>query len=109
MAWSTSDRSSRLPRNWAVLRRRVLSLANHTCEKCRAPATEVDHINAGDDHSLINLQALCATCHQRKSIAEGHAANRRKQAELRALTKRPQETHPGTLRRPAKPLTRKGW
>jgi 5-methylcytosine-specific restriction endonuclease McrA len=43
---------------------------------CNAESTEVDHVNAGDDHSLLNLQGICQPCHGRKSAQEGQAASR---------------------------------
>lgn len=109
MAWDSSNRRKRLPRGWDALQRRVIALAGGICAQCGGKANQADHIRPGDDDSLTNLQALCSPCHRSKSAAEGHEANRRKQAELRALTRRPAESHPGTLKRPAKPLPRKGW
>jgi hypothetical protein len=38
------------------------------------PATDVDHIVAGDDHEPSNLQALCRFHHARKSAREGASA-----------------------------------
>lgn len=57
--------------------RRVLRRDGGTCQLCGAPATEVDHINAGDNHHPNNLQAICTTCHRRKSSSEGGSARRR--------------------------------
>ena len=111
MGWETSDRRQRLPRNWPAICKRVYSLYGGVCANpdCDSRASEVDHIVPGDDHSLGNLQPLCGPHHREKTLREAHAANRQKQAELRALKKRPQESHPGSLKRPAKPLTRRGW
>ena len=74
----------------------VLQEADFVCELriegvCVGWATEVDHINRGDDHSRENLRAACRRCHAKKSSAEGHARKR----ELRELRKRRVERHPG--------------
>jgi 5-methylcytosine-specific restriction endonuclease McrA len=97
MAWDGSTRRSRLPKNWPLLRRRVLRRDNHSCQMpfsdgrlCGAEATDVDHIEPGDDHSMANLRALCAWCHARKSSAEGGRAA----ALTRVRIERPKPTHP---------------
>lgn len=91
MSWSSSDRRSRLPADWPKRRAHVLK-RDPRCKLCYAdictgPSTEVDHINAGDDHRLSNLQGACSPCHARKSGREGVAA---KPSRLR-----PVEQHPG--------------
>lgn len=97
MSWAGSQRRHRLPANWHLnYRLPVLNDADWICELridgvCVGTASEVDHINRGDDHSRSNLRAVCRRCHAKKSSAEGHARKR----ELRALRKRPQERHPG--------------
>jgi 5-methylcytosine-specific restriction endonuclease McrA len=58
---------------------------------CLGTASEVDHIERGDDHSRSNLRAVCFRCHAKKSSAEGVARKR----ELRELRNRQQERHPG--------------
>ena len=99
MAWSTSDRHSRLPDEWQAIRRRVQARARGRCEAtvhapgCDGRGTECDHIQPGDDHSLTNLQMLSHACHTAKTQAEAAARNRRDAA----LRKRPTETHPGKL------------
>lgn len=73
----------------------ILRRDRYACQirgpRCTDMATEVDHIRPGDDHSMSNLQAVCAACHSQKSAREGNAA----QARLRALRLRPAERHPG--------------
>ena len=74
----------------------VLRDADWICELryegiCIGTASEVDHINRGDDHSRANLRAVCWRCHAKKSSMEGHARKR----ELRELRKRRSERHPG--------------
>ncbi|WP_074367871.1 HNH endonuclease [Mycobacteroides abscessus] len=93
--WSGSSRNLRLPPNWGEIRRRILDRDNHLCRirllGCLGTASEVDHIVRGDDHSDENLRGACASCHARKSSAEGNDRKR----QLRALRKRPPERHPG--------------
>lgn len=96
MGWETSRRRHRLPENWHAIRMPVLRDAGFVCELryegvCVGTASEVDHINRGDDHSRSNLRAACWRCHAKKSSMEGHARKR----ELRELRKRKQERHPG--------------
>ena len=97
MAWQGSTRRARLPKNWPSLRRRVMRRDKGLCQMpfsdgrlCGAEATDVDHIEPGDDHSMENLQALCGWCHARKSASEGGRAA----AATRVRIARPKPTHP---------------
>lgn len=81
VVWSSSDRRSRLPSDWASRRLAVFARDRSACQwrlgdgrVCGAVASEVDHVVAGDDHSLSNLRALCSTHHRAKSSGEGWAA-----------------------------------
>lgn len=113
MAWSSSDRKSRLPSNWLALRRTVLERCGGRCEvlkkdgsRCWDKATEVDHIQRGDDHSLVNLRGICSWHHARKSAQEGVEARR----ERNAILYRAPEKHPGIIpASQAKPLPNKGF
>ena len=95
MSWDTSSRRSGLPSNWHLIRDRVLRNAGWLCEIgyscCAVEATEVDHINRGNNHQVSNLRAACKPCHARKSSAEGNSRRR----QLKALRYRPTERHPG--------------
>lgn len=103
MSWDSSDRRSRLPANWSSLRRKRLSMDHYMCQwvlpdgtLCLDSATEVDHIIAGDNHALTNLQSLCYMHHSRKSSSEGgaaRAANRRRISQ----SFRRAEKHPGSM------------
>lgn len=97
MGWENSNRREHLPADWQKRRARVLHVASHRCqvvsatgERCTAPANEVDHIIAGDDHAYTNLQAICRDHHRAKTAAEAHAA--------RNLRRRQPESHPGDKR-----------
>jgi 5-methylcytosine-specific restriction protein A len=90
VAWSTSDRHSRLPPGWSKIRAAVLK-KQPTCQingpSCTYVSTQADHIVAGDDHSMGNLQGVCYPCHATKSSTEGHTA--------KPTRRRPPERHPG--------------
>jgi 5-methylcytosine-specific restriction protein A len=96
MGWESSNRKRRLPRDWHRLRAIVLRNANHQCEvieegkRCPNNATDVDHIIAGDDHSIGNLRAICTQHHKVKSSHEGNAARKQKYS-------RKSELHPGYI------------
>lgn len=99
MAWEGSTRKYRLPSNWATLRLRVLRRDSYRCQVrnasgvlCGAPAREVDHIVAGDNHDLSNLRAICTWHHRRKSSAEGNYSPRRRKRPSKFRTP---ERHPG--------------
>ncbi len=93
MSWYTSNRRNSLPSNWEAIRAKVLREASYRCAieygGCTGVATEVDHINPGNDHT--RCQAACKPCHSKKSSAEGVSRRR----ELNKLKKRPAERHPG--------------
>jgi 5-methylcytosine-specific restriction protein A len=96
MSWSTSDRYERLPSNWEYLKHEVMVRDGGRCQirwddGCEGEATDVDHVDPGDDHRLENLQAGCGHCHARKSAREGNNAK----AKLRRMRKRPTGRHPG--------------
>ena len=92
--WASTSRP--LPKNWAVLRRRVLR-SSDVCSICgQSGADEVDHIlprHKGGSDEPENLRAVHRRCHARKSSAEGHA----RKNELRKLRYRPTGRHPGAL------------
>jgi 5-methylcytosine-specific restriction protein A len=74
--WSTSTRRQRLPSDWPKRRAVVKRRAQGQCQAqvhepdCPRIGTECDHIIAGDDHSLSNLQWLSGPCHRAKTLAE---------------------------------------
>lgn len=98
MPWSTSDRRTRLPPNWAAIRRRILD-RDPTCRcpgcrhhpgRCTWPSTEVDHIGSDLDHSDANLRGLCHPCHATRSGQQGAAAR-----GAGPQRRRPPAPHPG--------------
>ena len=101
MAWTTSDRAARLPKDWNQRRRAILTRDQHQCQArehepdCDGTATEVDHIISGDDHSMSNLQALSAECHKAKTARD----NANRLADIRAMRYRAEEDHPGRITR----------
>ncbi|MFV8233066.1 HNH endonuclease [Mycolicibacterium fortuitum] len=98
MTWYSSDRRNGLPKNWPALRKRILERDNHLCQiqgpRCLVAASDVDHIQRGNDHAEDNLQSACSPCHLDKTSAESVA--RRKQ--LREARYRRPDRHPGALR-----------
>jgi len=59
-------------REWGKLRARYLA-ANPFCAKCGYDATEVDHkvpLARGGTNDEENLQALCKSCHSKKTRSE---------------------------------------
>jgi 5-methylcytosine-specific restriction endonuclease McrA len=89
-AWAGSTRRQRLPTDWPERRLAVLERDGWCCRlrfaPCVGAASDADHIKAGDDHRLENLQAVCEPCHRVKSSREGH--------EARLRLRRPPEPHP---------------
>jgi 5-methylcytosine-specific restriction protein A len=94
MPWLGSTRRTRLPKDWAWRRARVLERDGYRCtaiehgHRCPYAATDVDHRTPGDDHRLANLQALCRWHHARKSSREGNDARRARSAR-RGIPKHP--------------------
>ncbi len=89
--WAGSTRRSRLPKDWAKTRARILKRDGHRCWVCGQPgATEVDHVQPGDNHAESNLAAIHTDCHKAKTAAEGVQAR-----AARPQRQRPTEAHPG--------------
>jgi 5-methylcytosine-specific restriction protein A len=101
--WQGSTRLFRLPKDWQRRRQAVIRRDGGRCRSCGAPgARDVDHVLAGDNHDLANLQLLCRRCHLAKSAREGStaaAAARTRHPSYR----RPPEPHPGTIHHPRRP------
>ena len=95
MAWASSTRSARLPRNWRRLRAAVKKRAGGLCEAsvhhpdCNGVGAQCDHVTPGDDHSLSNLAWLSVPCHRAKTLLEATEARRR------VGRKRTTPLHPG--------------
>ena len=97
--WSGSDRKARLPADWEERRTTIRDRAGGRCQatmrdstRCVETGTDCDHIVHGDDHSLKNLQWLCAWHHRKKTAREALEARR----FIRIPSARkPRETHPG--------------
>ena len=98
MVWSAgaSARAARLPADWSTRRVRVLRRDSYRCQArdslsvpCGELANQVDHVVAGDNHNLENLESLCRWHHARKSSAEGRAAQSRRPTARRDLEPRP--------------------
>lgn len=94
--WAGSDRKARLPSDWDERRAFALRRDGWRCcamtayGRCAQIATDVDHVQRGDDHSYANLQSLCAEHHRIKTAAEAVEARREKYTTPR----RPPERHP---------------
>jgi len=105
MAWSSSNRRARLPRDWPARRAAVRDRAQGACEAethhphCTGIGAECDHRIANDDHSLTNLQWLSVACHAAKTAAESARARESRRAALRL----PHEGHPGAMNKYAGP------
>jgi 5-methylcytosine-specific restriction enzyme A len=105
--WANDGRrKSQLPKNWQQIRLKVLERDGYRCRGilpdgrgtvCGRYANQCDHIDQsrGDDHTLDNLQSLCASCHARKWGKEG-AANT---PQVKYPMNRKPGLHPG-LKRP---------
>lgn len=89
---ASSPRKLGLPPDWSSRRVRVLQRDRFICRRCGAAATDVDHIDSPDDHSMGNLQALCHSCHMKKTGRAGGSAPRRPRRKSR-----PRPRHPGLL------------
>lgn len=89
MAGQWGDRGSRhergYGRHWTRLRAYVMHRDAWLCQPCKragrlTPAREVDHItpkSEGGTDDGENLQAICFSCHRRKTAAEAHRGRRR--------------------------------
>jgi 5-methylcytosine-specific restriction protein A len=104
VAWSTSNRKSRLPADWPQRCKVILKRDGYRCQhvrydtgaKCGAYANQCDHKDQDRswDHSYANLQSLCEHHHSVKSSSEGGNAAAKAAARRRDAKKR---RHPGLL------------
>ena len=82
MTWQRTGSSKRrlqLPADWPTIRRAVIQ-RDQVCVQCGAPGNQVDHIGNPLDHSLSNLQLLCAEDHKKKTARQGITASRKRAA-----------------------------
>ena len=76
-SWSTSNRRADLPTDWPNIRKRVMLRDRYLCYVCGNAARDVDHIDDPHDHTDANLAAVCAPCHDNKTLAEAAEGRRR--------------------------------
>jgi hypothetical protein len=102
--WRGSTRRGRLPADWPQRCTAVREIHGTSCYLCAHPnASDTDHVNRGDDHSLGNLRPICGArcprcadehrtpCHVVKSSREGGQAAQ----AARPKRARAPEQHPG--------------
>lgn len=102
--WRGSTRRQRLPADWPQRCAMAREVYGTTCYLCHhEAASDTDHVNRGDDHSVSNLRPICGTrcqqcaaenrtpCHAAKSSREGGQAAQ----AARPRRQRPAEPHPG--------------
>ena len=65
--------------------------AEHHVPACDGIGTQCDHIQAGDNHQLDNLQWLSTPCHLAKTLTEAT------EARGRVARKRTTPPHPGHI------------
>lgn len=93
---NTSTRRKQLPKNWPQLRAQILARDDHTCQiqapGCTIKATDVDHIQRGNNHDPTNLRAACHHCHM---VRTGHDGGKTRRRPKRAY--RQPQTHPAYI------------
>lgn len=101
MPWASSDRRSRLPKDWHKVRARTWLAAGGRCQwvtdgaRCQwtgrlnGDGGQADHIIRGAGDQPANMQLLCSTHHTVKTQLESVAA--------RPTRKRNTEQHPGLI------------
>lgn len=104
MAWSNkSGRTSPLPRNWKLLRGKILKRDGYQCthiredsgQRCIEKATDVDHGDLGpNNHTNKNLRSLCSWHHNIRTGAQGGAAAAEKRRQARRSSR---EEIPGII------------
>lgn len=77
--WVGSTRKQRLPQDWNTRRAIVLKQGGGVCYICgNKGADAVDHIEAGDNHSLENLAPIHDRvepyCHRYKTVEDAYKA-----------------------------------
>lgn len=81
--WIDANRASSAKRGYDHKWRYIRSLflkQNPLCKECQRVATDVDHIIAlrdGGTNKFTNLQALCHSCHSRKTARENNRWGKR--------------------------------
>jgi 5-methylcytosine-specific restriction enzyme A len=98
-AWRGSNRRAELPKDWSVIRERILRRDQYRCTaqgpggRCSAIATDCDHIGDKLDHSDSNLRSLCSAHHAARTAQQSAAAR----AARKVAARRPPARHPGSL------------
>jgi hypothetical protein len=111
-AWAGSTRKSTLPVDWDRLRKVCFKRDGYQCTwvmedgfRCPMPATDCDHIEDRDDHSLANLRSLCADHHLKRTSKQAYKAK----MAIKALGRLPEEPQPGIIKGDPKPREHKGF
>ena len=109
--WAGSTRKETLPADWERLRQACFKRDGYRCtwfdqgQRCPAPATDCDHINDRNDHSLRNLRSLCGPHHARRTSKQAHEAKK----AMKALGRLPEEPQPGIIDGPPTPTKYRGF
>ncbi|PBC38485.1 HNH endonuclease [Rhodococcus sp. ACS1] len=100
MSWSDQRGEHTNDPEFRANRPKVLARDGNRCQiagsGCEGTATEVDHkrnFKSGGSHDLANLQAVCATCHRKKTQAE--SARARAKLKRDAIHPDARRKHPG--------------